>query len=297
MSSSRTFDNTGNRYQILTVVTDGIFDEQKYRDYSPVYMSATFAINYCLALAGFTAVVVHTYREWTVFLLGILLIVSLVWYGGDIMRQFRRSLKDETDIHARLMRIYPEVPHWWYGAIFVFSFILGAVSIEKYHTQLPIWAFLICILFGFLFVLPCGIILAITNQSIGLNNLAEILAGYMIPGRPIAVMVFKTYGNIINKQATQFAGDLKLGHYMKVPPRIMYVAQTVATVVSCFVVVGVQRWALDNIPDICVKGQKDGFTCPSSTTFAQASLLYGGIGPGRLFAAGSTYVLSPQDSF
>lgn len=216
----------------------------------------------------------------------------LVWYGGDIMRQFRRSLRDETDVHARLMRAYPEVPHWWYATVFVFSFILGIVCIEKYQTQLPIWAFLICILFGFLFVLPCGIILAITNQSIGLNNLAELLAGYMIPGRPIAVMIFKTYGNIITKQATSFAGDLKLGHYMKIPPRMMYTAQLVATFISCFVVVGVQRWALTNIEDICVHGQRNGFTCPSSTTFAQASILYGGVGPGRLFAAGSTYVHS-----
>jgi OPT family oligopeptide transporter len=185
------------------------------------------------------------------------------------------------------MRVYQEVPHWWYAIIFVSSFILGVVSIEKFQTQLPIWAFLICLLFGFIFVLPCGIILAITNQAIGLNTLSELLAGYMIPGRPIAVMIFKTYGNIVTKQATQFAGDLKLGHYMKVPPRVMFVAQTIATIVSCFVVVGVQRWALDNIPDICVHGQKDGFTCPSSTTFAQASLLYGGVGPGRLFGTSS----------
>lgn len=273
ISAISAFDNTGARYDIRAIVTNGLFDEEKYRNYSPVFLSATFAVNYCLALAGFTSVAVHTY----------------LWYGRDIMRQFRRTLKDESDVHSRLMRAYPEVPHWWYGAIFVGSFIMGVVAIEKYHTDLPIWAFLICLVFGFMFVLPCGIILAITNQTITLNVLAELLAGYMIPGRPIAVMIFKTYGNIITKQASQFAGDLKLGHYMKVPPRVMYTAQTVATIVSCFVVVGVQNWALANIEGVCEPGQKDHFICPSSNTFATASLLYGGVGPGRLFGANSIY--------
>lgn len=84
--------------------------------------------------------------------------------------------------------------------------------------------------------------------------------------------------------------DLKLDHYMKAPPRIMYTAQLFATLISYFVVVGVQRWTINNIESICVHGQKNGFSYPFSTTFAQASIPYGGVGPGRLFAAGSTYV-------
>jgi OPT family oligopeptide transporter len=210
-----------------------------------------------------------------------------VYYGRDITRQLRSSLKDETDIHARLMRAYPEVPHWWYLAIFAFSLISGIVIIEKYHTDLPVWVFLFCIFCSFLFVIPVGLILAVTNHTINLNILSEFLAGYLIPGLPIPVMIYKTYGTIITRQAVQFAGDLKLGHYMKVPPRIMYTAQTFATVVNCFVVIIVQRWALANIPGVCTPHQPNHFTCPNSVTFAQAGLLYGGVGPGRLFSTHS----------
>jgi len=80
-----------------------------------------------------------------------------------------------------------------------------------------------------------------------------------------------------------------LGHYMKIPPRTMFLIQTVATVVSCFVVVLIQQWMLTNIPDICQPGQKDHFICPSLSVFATASLLFGGIGPSRSFSAGQLY--------
>ncbi len=43
----------------------------------------------------------------------------------------------------------------------------------------------------------------------------------MQPGLPTAMMLFKTYGYITMYQALAFVKDLKLGHYMKVPPRTM----------------------------------------------------------------------------
>lgn len=273
VNSPRTYTNTGAVYDVTQIITDGLFDVEKYRNYSPVFLSASFIMMYCLSLAALTAVVTHTY----------------LWYGRDIIRQLRTSIKDEKDIHSRLMSRYRDIPHWWFAIVFVVSFILGAVSIEVYDTKMPFWAYIFAIIIAFVFVLPLGILLAITNQQLTLNVFTELVAGYVIPGRPIAVMIFKVYGTIMTKQALDFSGHLKLGHYMKVPPRIMFVAQTIASVVSCFVVVIVQRWALTHIEDVCQQGQKNGFVCPSSTVFAEASLLYGGVGPSRLFGPGQTY--------
>jgi len=205
------------------------------------------------------------------------------------MKQFRTNVRDEKDIHTRLMSRYRDIPHWWFAAIFAISFILGAVTIEVYDTKMPFWAYILTITLSLIFVLPLGILLAITNQQLTLNVFSELIAGYVIPGRPVAVMIFKVYGTIMTKQSLDFSGHLKLGHYMKVPPRIMFLAQTTATTISCFVVVGVQRWALSSIEGICKPGQKNGFTCPSSNVFAEASLLYGGVGPSRLFGPGQPY--------
>jgi OPT oligopeptide transporter protein len=67
ISSSTTFDNTGSVYNISAVVTNGEFDVQKYRQYSPVLMSATFVITYFGSFATFTSALTHTYRMCLVF--------------------------------------------------------------------------------------------------------------------------------------------------------------------------------------------------------------------------------------
>jgi OPT family oligopeptide transporter len=287
-----TFDNTGSPYNISAVITNGVFDEQKYRQYSPIYLSTSFVLAYCSFFAVLSSVLVHTYCKCLIFLWYRAYYPSLliVWYGRDIIRQSRRSLRDEPDVHSRLMRAYSDVPHWWYGMVFVGSFILAVISIEVYPTGFPFWALVFCIALALIFCLPLTIIYAITNQMVGLNVLSELLGGYVVPGRPIANMIFKVYGDNILQQAMRFTSDLKLGHYMKIPPRVMFMAQTVATIISCFVVVTVQRLLLDNVPGICTREQRSGFVCPSSTAFAQASIIWGGIGPIRLFGKDSTYV-------
>ncbi|KAJ6405041.1 hypothetical protein OIU84_013089 [Salix udensis] len=51
--------------------------------------------------------------------------------------------------------------------------------------------------------------------------------GLIYPGRPIANVCFKTYGYISMSQAVSFLSDFKLGHYMKIPPRSMFVVQCI----------------------------------------------------------------------
>lgn len=184
------------------------------------------------------------------------------------------------------MSVYAEVPHYWYLVLGLIAFILAVITIEVFDTQLPVWALLLALVVAFIFVVPVGMIQAITNQTLALQVLAELLIGYILPGRPVAMMIFKTFSFISMGQALSFLGDLKLGHYMKIPPRIMFSAQVIATVVSCFVVVFVQSWMFDNIVDFCSPDQPAHFICPSTSVFATAALVWGGIGPQRMFTDG-----------
>ena len=226
-----------------------------------------------MSFASFTSVIVHTF----------------VWYRRDIVRRFRRSLKDERDIHSRLMQAYAEVPQLWYAALGLLSLILMIITVEIFPTQLPIWALFLALLISAFLTIPVGMLQAITNQQITLQVIHEMIAGYILPGKPVANMIFKCVAFIGTNQAVGFAADLKLGHYMKIPPRIMFCAQVVAAFVSCFVVTLVQDWMFSNIPDFCTRGQKDGFSCPSTNTFASASMIWGGVGPKRLFSPGGEY--------
>ncbi|KAG8706561.1 hypothetical protein FRC09_002348 [Ceratobasidium sp. 395] len=267
------FDRYGNDYNASLAIRDGVFDPEAYKAYSPLYISMTFALSYGLSFGALTSTVVHTW----------------LWYRHDIVRQFRSSMKDETDVHSRLMLAYPEVPQWWYATLGLIAFALGIVTIEVWDTKLPVWAYLISIMIAVVYLVPVGMIQAITNQQVGLNVITELIVGYMLPGRPVAMMIFKTFGYITMTQALAFVSDLKLGHYMKVPPRLMYLSQVIASLISCFVVVGVQAWMFSNIPDLCDKHQPNKFTCPGVRVFGTASLIWGGIGPARTFNPGQIY--------
>jgi OPT family oligopeptide transporter len=129
----------------------------------------------------------------------------------------------------------------------------------------------------------------------------------MVPGKALPMMLFKTWGYITMAQALQFAQDLKLGHYMKIPPRSMFWCQVFATIVAGTVQLGVQAWMFSNIKGMCGVEAEGGFTCPSTTVFGTASIIvrlpgsppldwlliqvlqWGVIGPQRQFSQGQMY--------
>ncbi|KAJ7596747.1 glutathione transporter [Mycena floridula] len=273
ISTYLSWDNTGAMYDASAVMTDGLFDVAKYEAYSPVMIGASLCIAYGAAFAAFTSIVVHTF----------------LWFRRDIARRFTTSLQDERDVHSRLMQAYPEVPHYWYLAVGVVSFVLTVVGIHLFPTQFPVWGVVVAFLFAAVLALPAAMLQAITNQTIPLQVFHELFAGYILPGRPIANMLYKTTAFIGTTQAVGFAGDLKLGHYMKIPPRTMFTVQVAAAAVSSIATVSVQAWILDNIEDVCTPSQKHGFVCPGTNQFGTASLIWGGVGPSRMFSPGSLY--------
>ncbi|KAF9473875.1 OPT oligopeptide transporter [Pholiota conissans] len=274
ISSRTSYDNTFKTYNVTRILTpESTLDVEAYHSYSPLFLSTTFAIAYGISFASITATLVHAF----------------LYFRKQIWAQSRRSLREQPDIHARLMAKYPQVPEWWYLCIFLSMFVIGIISIEIWPTEMPVWAFLLALAIAFTYVIPIGMIQAITNQQIGLNVITELVIGYALPGHPIAMMMFKTWGYITMAQALTFTSDFKLGHYMKIPPRPMFWGQIVATVVAGTVQLGVQAWMFTNIQDFCDPKQKDGFICPGTEVFGTASIIWGVIGPALQFSKGQTY--------
>ncbi|KAH9619531.1 hypothetical protein KSS87_015258 [Heliosperma pusillum] len=124
----------------------------------------------------------------------------------------------------------------------------------------------------------------------GLNIITEYIIGYIYPGYPVANMCFKVYGYISMTQAVTFLQDFKLGHYMKIPPRTMFMAQVVGTLISCLVYLGTAWWLMETIPEICEQTASNSvWTCPSDTVFYDASVIWGLIGPRRIFGDEGVY--------
>lgn len=167
------------------------------------YLTATY-VNYLITSnAGLTATIVHmllwNYSE-----------VSLGWSWmtlTNLKKMFNPSLyafwkhsgvrteeekekiiQDPTiDPHYKLMVDYEEVPGSWYFCVFLASFVVGLASLYVMKSTLPWWGFVIAILMLIFVMVFFGAQYAITGFGYNLQPIFQMLAGYMMPGRPLGM--------------------------------------------------------------------------------------------------------------
>ncbi len=273
-NSGASWDRFGQPYNISRVIPNGVdLDKEAYEAYSPLYLSTTLSLVYTTGFAMLTSVLTHT----------------VLYHGKALKKGIMRVRTEEDDVHAKFMRHYPEAPDWWYACMFLAALVFGVIMIEVYDTGLPIWALLVAIAIPAIYILPTGFVFAMTGQAIGTNLIGELIVGYLLPGKPLPNMIFKAYALQGLLGGLQFVQDLKLGHYMKIPPRLTFMAQLTGVLVACFVQLGVKQWMFANIQGICSPDQPDSFTCPHIRVFYTASLVWGAIGPARMFGNDSIY--------
>ncbi|PON86307.1 Tetrapeptide transporter [Trema orientale] len=285
--SSHTFDKTGQPYNISRILNEKTFDldQEAYDSYSKLYVSVFFAFCYGVSFATLTATISHV----------------ALFHGKSILELWKRTVSSQVgdnkpqDVHTRLMKKnYAEVPQWWFHITLVLTFALSVFACEGFgkQLQLPWWGLLLACGIAFFFTLPIGIIQATTNMQPGLNVITELVIGYIYPGRPLANVSFKTYGYISMTQALMFLGDFKLGHYMKIPPKSMFLVQLVGTIIGSSVYFGTAWWLLSTVDHICDTSMlADGspWTCPGDDVFYSASIIWGVVGPLRMFTKQGNY--------
>ncbi|KAG4436722.1 hypothetical protein IFR05_007805 [Cadophora sp. M221] len=303
--SSAVFDNTGKIYDVSKILTDDfLFDSEAYHKYSRVYLPITYVLSYGLQFAALASLLTHT----------------ACWHGKDIWRQWSRSLKEvggeskpaykplngdggplrrsdsnmeniisQEDVHNRLMKRYKDAPMSWYLVTFVSMTAVGMFVVEYYPVHLPWYGLLLALGICSILFIPIGIVMAITNQQSSIYLICQLVCGAVFPGRPVANMVFVTYGYISSAQGIKFSADLKLGHYMKIPPRILFSVQMAATVVSSITQIIVLNWMFANVPRICTPNAVNGFVCPLARVHFNGSILWGVVGPKEFFGPNATY--------
>ncbi|KDP46770.1 hypothetical protein JCGZ_06558 [Jatropha curcas] len=268
------FTSNGQKYNISAIIDPKFhIDIDAYEREGPLYLSTNFAMIYGLNFATLAAVIVHVF----------------LFHGRSLWHLSKSAFQEKKmDVHTRLMRKYKQVPEWWFLCILLFN-IAATIFICEYYNdqlQLPWWGVLLACGLAFFFTLPIGIITATTNQTPGLNVITEYIIGYLYPGFPVANMCFKVYGYISMKQGITFLQDFKLGHYMKIPPRAMFMAQVVGTIIAAIVHLLTAWWLMETVPNICdraVLPSGSPWTCPGDHVFYDASVIWGLIGPRRIF--------------
>jgi len=175
LGGQASYDRFGHRYNISTIFnqTTRSFDADAYNAYSALYLPGTFAIVYLLAFAFSTALLTHT----------------ILYHGKSLLDGIKRVNVEEDDIHAKLMKHYPEVPERWYTTLGFAFFIIGVVCVEVWPTNMPVYALALSVLLPTLYMLPCGFIFAVTAQGLAINLLAELIPAGLLPGEPLPNMV------------------------------------------------------------------------------------------------------------
>ncbi|XP_049351378.1 oligopeptide transporter 4 [Solanum verrucosum] len=277
--SSHLYTSQGQKYDISAIVNDKFeLDIGKYEEQGRIHISMFFALTYGFGFATIASTLTHV----------------ALFYGREIYERFRASYKGKEDIHTRLMRKYKDIPSWWFNALLLVTLAVSLILciFLNNQVQMPWWGLLFASAIAFIFTLPISIITATTNQTPGLNIITEYVMGIILPGRPIANVCFKVYGYMSMSQAVSFLSDFKLGHYMKIPPRSMFLVQFLGTIISGTINISVAWWLLNSIENICqddLLPPNSPWTCPGDRVFFDASVIWGLVGPKRIFGTLGNY--------
>ncbi|KAJ3348153.1 hypothetical protein GGF32_006378 [Allomyces javanicus] len=198
-----------------------------YEANKPLYITPYFG-----SMAQFTSSISHT----------------ITFFGADIVKSFKLSREGhkEDDIHNRLMKAYSEVPDTWYYVCFGLTAIVTIIVCQVSGIGMAWWATLLAMCVSLVGTVPIAIVLATTGVGLGMNVIAEFIYSLILPGDPVVMMAFKCLGVTVSSQCLGLLGDLKLGHYLKVPPRAVFTVQIVSQFLAVFFVLYTQMLWFDN---------------------------------------------------
>lgn len=279
INSNSLFTNTGERYHVTAVLNeDSLLDEEKYQKVGPPFYSAANLVLYGAFFALYPFTVFYT------FIMHFKQIKHASKGFFKMFKLWKTSTYDGfNDPFSRCMTRYKEVPEWCFTIILIISIVLAILAAKLYPSDAPVWTIFFALGINFVFLIPLCIIYATTGSSFGLNVLVELIVGYAMPGNGLGLNFVKALGYVIDGQAENYITNQKQAHYLKIAPRALFRIQMVSMFVHCFVALGTFNLQIRTIANYCSPHQDQKFTCPTATTFYSASVLWGVIGPKKVF--------------
>ncbi|KZT33595.1 OPT superfamily oligopeptide transporter [Sistotremastrum suecicum HHB10207 ss-3] len=225
--STDLFASDGSAYnQSLILTPQNTLDPAKLAVYGAPRYTTTYAISQLAYNLSLGAAIVHV----------------LIWnwrelreaFGG--MKWLRRGVdQDIQDPHFEKMKVYKEVPQWWY-----ISLLFGALAVAigcnygngSGHPLMPWWSALLFTALSAFFAIFLGFITATTGFSITVKGAIQIIAAFIHAGNPITVMYANLFGNSTSFQTLYMLQDLKLGQYNKIPPRLTFASQMLGSIIG-----------------------------------------------------------------
>jgi OPT family small oligopeptide transporter len=199
--------------------------------------------------------------------------------------------QEYTDRLNKLQSAYEEVPLWWYVVLFLCSFVVLIVVTATNQMFVPWWTYIVALGFGAVVVTPMAWLYAISNFQVAIGTFNELIYGYMIN----SISGYKhpagasTYGSIAGDawyRAQYMLQDQKIGHYMHIPPKVVFFSQIWGELIGIPVNYGALRWVLNAKMDY-LRGEVDDplhqWTGQSLASYNTMAVQYVLVGPKRLF--------------
>ncbi|KAI0364037.1 OPT oligopeptide transporter [Pilatotrama ljubarskyi] len=223
--SQAIFAEDGTQYNQTALLTDGKFDPKKYETLGPAFFSATNALYLMTSNLSLGATFTHVFY----------------WHWQDIkpflktFNPWNKTPFEVHDAHNEKMKVYKQIPRWWYFALLAVAYAIAQATNYGGHSGLPWWAVTVILLIS----LVLSMLFATLAATIGFkefsssaNGFYQMITAYMVPGQPVANMYGALYGQHPQGQCILMLSDLKLGHYVKLAPRVTFSMQIIGTVVG-----------------------------------------------------------------
>ncbi|KAK6906070.1 OPT family small oligopeptide transporter [Kwoniella mangroviensis CBS 8507] len=272
--SAGLYNSTFQKFDVTSILKPDLsLDEVAYETAKPLLLTPYFAITYGLSFAALSSVLVHVW----------------LWHRDEIKEALSKRGHDLNDVHNKLMRSYLPVPSSWYVGLLGVNFGAAVILVKTTPLQMPIWALVLAMAIATIFLVPVGIVAAVSNTQIGLNVLTEFVAGVLMPGKPIGNVTFKCYGYMAMSQALALTSDLKLGWYTSIPPREMFACQILGTVLGALANYVTLESVLESKRPFLngsVVDPTGQWTGRAPAIFYSASIIWGAVAPAKFFSGG-----------
>ncbi|KID83678.1 Oligopeptide transporter OPT superfamily [Metarhizium guizhouense ARSEF 977] len=288
LMSNRVFLENGTRYPLSELLTpDMRLNTTAYAQHGDLYVGAQYLWNMFFDYAAYAS--------------------ALVWMALFGFRQVRasvekflerRTARDGRKVTEQyddqinvLQRPYDEIPFWWFAALFAVSLVIMVVICARGLIFIPVWTYFVGIATGAVVVVPLGWLYALSNFQLAIGSTNELLYGLMINAvsgwkNPCGASAYGSVAGDAWYRAQLNLQDMKIGHYMHVPPKAVFFSQIFGSLIGIPIDYAVIRWVLDTKFDYLAGVKEDpthqwtGQSLASSLTLGVQYVL---VGPRRLF--------------
>ncbi|KAG7192616.1 uncharacterized protein KQ657_001717 [Scheffersomyces spartinae] len=270
--SNTIYNVNGTSYDATKVVNSKFeLDYEKYAKYSPVFIPVGFLMQIALTLAAFSSMIV----------------TIMFRFKKDVINPLRNPT---SDIHSDLMLKYKKFPTYIYPISLLIGIALGVmyVAIWKDIAQISVGGYFVSIILGAILYLPMCMVEAQSTLVINLQAFMNLVSAFWFPGKPLAVLYFTYVGFATLQHSEHLCQGAKMGHYLKVPPRVTMVVLFAAGMWGSLVNCGVTIFFIHRIKDVCSLHAPNNMTCKFQRTSFNQHLVWGLFGD-HIFAKGGRY--------